>query len=192
MNGELVETYRLASANFCALVADVPDDLWEAPGLGSWTVRELVGHTNRAYTTIEDYLLHPQDPEPPGSSYFSDGAIAQRGRQAVLALGDDPAVSVAATAERVLGLIEASSPESALGSPIGTMTLADYLPSRIAELVIHGMDLAQAISVERPIPESCMRQTLAFVAQRAAKKDSQLVLRALIGRGQLPAGYSVY
>jgi hypothetical protein len=37
-----------------------------------------------------------------------------------------------------------------------------------------------------------MRESLVFVAQRAAGRSGQDVLLALSGRGRLPAGYSVY
>ncbi len=41
-------------------------------------------------------------------------------------------------------------------------------------------------------PASALRETLIFVAQRAARTSGQDVLLALTGRGELPAAYSVY
>jgi hypothetical protein len=100
--------------------------------------------------------------------------------------------TVSAASERVIALIQRSSPDDAIGSPIGTMTLADYLPSRTAELTIHGLDLTQALGVDLAAPTSAVRKSLAFVASRVADGSGSEVLLALTGRGVLPAGYSVF
>ena len=192
MDDGSVIAFRDASRFLVEAVRAVPDSGWDAPGLGNWTVRELVAHANRAHTTVEEYLLRPQLPQPPGSAYFSDEAIAARGREAVLALGDDPTGTVAAASTAVITLIEQSAPEATIGSPAGTMTLAQYLPSRVAELTIHALDIARAVGADLPAPPSALRESVAYVAQRAAGKSGQDVLLALSGRGQLPAGYSVY
>lgn len=72
------------------------------------------------------------------------------------------------------------------------MTLAQYLPSRIAELTIHSLDIARAAGVELTAPTSALRESLMFVARRAATRSGQDILLALTGRGQFPPGYSVY
>lgn len=174
------------------VVRRVPADGWEKPGLGTWTVRELAGHANRAHTTVEEYLRDPRPPEPPDSGYFRPEAIAERGRQAVASLGDDPAAAVAADSARAVALVEATPLDAALGSPMGTTTLGGYLPSRVAELAIHGLDLARATGGDLLPPPSVLEEALVFVARRAAGHQGAAVLRALTGRGQLPAGYSVY
>lgn len=181
-SGFLVETARL-----------VPDDGWDGPGLGSWTRRELAGHANRSHTLLAEYLLRPQPPQPPGSPYFSVAAIAARGRDAVASLGADAAAAIAAASASAIALVGATAPDAVLGSPAGTMTLARYLPSRIAELTIHALDLAGALDADLAPPPAALRESLAFAAAIAARRDQPAaVLRALTGRGQLPAGYSVY
>ncbi|MHB1585380.1 MAG: maleylpyruvate isomerase N-terminal domain-containing protein, partial [Acidimicrobiales bacterium] len=137
MDDERRRTFVEASGYLVAVVGQVPGDAWDRPGLGSWSVRELVAHANRAHTTVEEYLTEPRPPEPPGSDYFLPEAIAERGRQAVAALGDDPAAAVAADAARVVALVGATPLDATLGSPMGTMPLGQYLPSRVAELVVH-------------------------------------------------------
>lgn len=42
---------------------DRPPAPWEAPALGEWSRRDLVGHTSRALLTVEQYLR----PEPSDS-----------------------------------------------------------------------------------------------------------------------------
>jgi uncharacterized protein (TIGR03083 family) len=192
MDDASVTAFRDASRFLVEAVRAVPDSGWDAPGLGNWSVRELVGHANRGHTTVEEYLLRPRQPQPPGSTYFSDEAIATRGRQAVRALGDDPAGAVAAASAAVIALIDQSPPDAKIGSPAGTMTLAQFLPSRVAELTIHALDIVRAVGADLPAPPTALRESLVFVAQRAAGRSGQDVLLALSGRGQLPAGYSVY
>jgi uncharacterized protein (TIGR03083 family) len=180
-----------ASRFLVEVVRHIPEQAWEAVGLGRWSVRELVAHANRGQTTVEEYLLRPQPPQ--GPEYFTDEAIAARARDAVLALGDDPAAAVAAAAERVSALVAASSTDAVIGSPAGTMSLALYLPSRTAELTIHGLDLARSVGLPGAPPPAALTATLAFVARRAAAKPGgAAVLLALAGRGALPPAYSVY
>ena len=76
----MVSTFEAASQFLVQVVQAVPETAWDVPGLGTWSVVQLVAHANRAHTTIEDYLARPQRPEPPGSSYFTPEAIAARGR----------------------------------------------------------------------------------------------------------------
>lgn len=192
MDDALATAFRDASRFLVESVRLVPDGSWDAPGLGSWSVRELVAHANRGQTTVEDYLLRPQEPEPRGSTYFTEEAVAARGREAVLALGDDPVSVVAMTSTRVTTLVENNPLDARIGSPAGTMTLAEYLPSRVAELTIHALDIVHVLGADLAAPRTALQESLVFVAQRAMSKSGQEVLLALTGRTQLPAGYSVY
>jgi hypothetical protein len=154
---------------------------------------ELVAHANRAHTTLEEYLLRPQPPQAPGSAYFSQEAIEARGRQAVAALGDDPKAAVAAASARCTALVGATPGQATIGSPAGTMSLAAYLPSRVAELSIHGLDIARACRAEVAAPPDALVESLRFLTGRAAQRgDGELILLAMSGRSQLPAGFSVY
>jgi hypothetical protein len=138
-------------------------------------------------------LLHPVPPEPEGSTYFSDDSIARRGQEAVDALGDDPAVVVAETARRITELVDVTAGDAALGSPVRTMTLAEYLPSRTAELTVHALDLVSVLDVEVAPPTQALRESLTFMAEVSARRGhGEIVLRALAGRGELPPGFSVY
>ena len=55
----LREAYEVAAELFVNTVEQVGPTQWEQPGLGVWTVRELVGHTSRALLTVELYLAKP-------------------------------------------------------------------------------------------------------------------------------------
>lgn len=111
-----------AAASFADLVAEAVTSPLERPALGEWTLRDLVGHASRAFTTVVDYLtdsppadmspaLAPDgtdlstDDDPVGAcgAYFlaTTGRpelsrdVAERGRQAGRSLGGDPAGAVA-------------------------------------------------------------------------------------------------
>jgi uncharacterized protein (TIGR03083 family) len=193
MDDALAAAFADASRFLVEAVRLVPDDSWDQPGTDAWSLRELAGHANRSHTLLEEYLLRPQPPQPPGSPYFSADAIAARGRDAVTVLGTDPAAAIAAASARTIALIAATAPDAVIGSPAGTMPLRQYLPTRIAELTLHGLDITRALGTELAPPAAAVQQSLAFAAALAARRDdATAALLALTGRGQLPAGYSVY
>ena len=55
--------FARAATEFATLVSFVPRDRFEGPGLGEWTLRELIGHTSRALSTVVDYLAQPAPPQ---------------------------------------------------------------------------------------------------------------------------------
>jgi uncharacterized protein (TIGR03083 family) len=196
MNDALADAFADASRFLVEVVALVPATAWDEPGLGRWTMRDLVGHANRSHTLVEEYLLRPQPPEPRDSPYFSADAIAARGREAAAALGDDPAAVVRAASDAAIALVGRTDPEAVIGSPMGSMSLHAYLPSRIAELTIHGLDITRAAHSGLVPPPAALRESLAFTAviaaQRGGPEAGVTALLALSGREALPPGFSVY
>ena len=183
--------YEQASGYFVGLVEHVGGSEWTSPGLGEWNVLELVAHTNRAHTLVESYLVHPQPAA--GPEYFAESAIAQRARDAVDALGDAPVATVRRDAERALAVIAASPADAVIGSPMGSMALSAYLPSRSAELVIHGLDLARALTLPVAPPADAIIAALEWVGAVASRRKVAVdLLLAATGRAALPPGFSVY
>lgn len=195
--------FRAAASAFAGLVSEIGSPDWDQGALGVWTVRDLVGHTSRSLTTVETYLgTESASPALDGPvAYFlaakallaDPESVAQRGRDAGAALGDEPAARVAEMAERVPALVEASAYDAPVGTPIGPMTLATYLPTRIFELTVHTLDLARALDVPRPpglapgIAASCE-----LAGQLAAQSpDAAAFLSASTGRTSLPAGFTI-
>ncbi len=175
---------------------------WEETALGEWTVRSLVGHTSRALLTVEAYLAHPAATVEVSTSveYFrralatvaDPAAVAQRGRDAGIALGVDPHSAVVDIAERVVGVTNAHSGEALLTTPIGGMRLVDYLPTRTFELTVHTCDLAVALGVPFNVPEAAAAESLTVLGGLAARPDvAGPLLLAATGRQRLPAGFSV-
>jgi hypothetical protein len=192
MDGAVASAFADASRFFVDVVEEIGVNDWEKPGLGAWNVLELVAHANRAHTTLEGYLIDPQPPARVATEYFSDEAIAARARAGVVALGEDRATAVATTSARVIALVEATAGDATLNTPAGPVTLSRYVPSRIAELTIHSLDLIRALDLKIEAPRSALKESLTFASDRALTRQPEAVLFALSGRGPLPAGYSIY
>jgi len=176
-------------------------DRWAEPGLGEWDVRALVGHTSRSLLTVEAYLARPaQTAEiPSAADYFratramaAGPAVAQRGRDAGDALGDDPASAVAEIAARVVPLVDAQDGGALLTTIAGGMRLEDYLPTRTFELAVHTSDLARALDEPLDVPATSAVQALGLVTELAAGDGrAGMLLLAATGRTGLPPGWSV-
>jgi uncharacterized protein (TIGR03083 family) len=171
--------FRAAAGGFVALLSGMGDEDWSRGALGVWTARDLAGHTTRALLTVEAYV-HPTrsvaDPSCEDAvAYYrasravvNPDAIAQRGRQAGQELGAHPAEAVAQIAARVLALVDSSADDALVKTPVGSMTLSGYLPTRTFELVVHGLDLAAAVGLKTPPQfEGPIRECLLTAAELA-------------------------
>jgi uncharacterized protein (TIGR03083 family) len=197
--------FSAAAEGFVAVVAAVGDDAWDRPALGEWSVRDLVGHTSRALSTVETYLadapveitLH--DPldylRAALQGQVDHSLVAARGKAAGVALGDDPAAAVAELVARITALVDATADDAPVRLAVldAGLTLRTYLPTRTLELTVHTLDLADAVGTSPPpILEGPIAACLTLVAAAAgARPDAAGVLLALTGRRGLPAGFSV-
>ncbi len=182
-------------------IAGQVGDRWEAPGLGEWTVRDLVGHASRSLVTVEDYLdAEPGEVTiPTALDYYlavreaaRAPGVAERGRQAGAAMGDDPVDFLSALAERVLIKVAATADDAFVATIAGGMRLVDYLPTRTFELVVHSADLGVALGVPADPPvgaaDSALQLAGALVREQGSTAD---VLLALTGRRPLPEGFTL-
>ena len=193
--------YREAVDFFLGLVAQVPDDRWDYPALGVWTVRDLVGHASRAMSTLLEYVDRPApraDLHAPAEYFLqvrgilSPTAIAKRGRESGRALGDRPLQALRDLAARSLQALDRAPDGVLLLTSAGGMRLADYLPTRVFELVVHSLDLARALEVEATPPPEASRVCFQLLEELARRQGMEgRVILALTGRLPLPAGYSV-
>ncbi len=77
-------------------------------------------------------------------------------------------------------------------SPGGGMRVADWLPTRTFELVVHGQDIADAAGVAFAAPAAAVADAAAQAARTAiATGRAPVLLRALTGRGRLPHDFTV-
>ena len=182
------ETFSDAVAFFLDVVSQVPDDAWTNEALGVWNVRDLVGHTSRAIQLVEEYATEGTT----RSGFGTPDEIAERGRQAGRALGDDPLGALRALAGRVLALVERLPDDHPVHTPGGARPLSRYLPTRVAELTIHTVDLANALGVDADPPRECVRATLYVLADYAVRENKGVgAAFALTGRTPLPPGFRV-
>ena len=176
-------------------------DRWAEPGLGEWDVRALVGHASRSLITVETYLqdrAERVDVRSTTEYYLACREIArgrdvvQRGRDAGAALGGDPAGAVAVIAAHVLPLHAAYDGTEIVTTIAGGMRLADYLPTRVFELVVHTLDLGAALGLPGEPPARIAAHALHLVADLAAADNRAApVLLAATGRGGPPNGFTV-
>ena len=182
------EAFEQAVPFFVETAALVRPDQWETPALGIWNVRDLVGHAGRAMLNVEQYATVGAD----RTGFGTADDIAERGRAAGRALGDDPAGAVREIATRVLGLVAGLPDDHPMRTPAGEQPLMQYLASRVSELTIHTVDLAGALGVDVEAPAECWRVTLHGLADRAVQGGTaKEVVFALTGRGALADGFTL-
>lgn len=202
--GVVRAAYTSAAQALVATTARVPADSLDRLGIGAWSVRELIGHASRAFSTVEAYLdttdpgpvtlAHPLDYYAafPTTAAGDDVAIAERGKEAGRSLGDDLAGAVAALAARVLERVAAEPDDAPVATPAGTMRLIDYLPSRVFELTVHRLDICRAVGFDEATdgPELAVSAVLAAgIASLGCEVPAMLL--ALTGRRRLPATFSI-
>jgi len=209
------QLFATTAAWFVEVVDALPtpaDDpaLWTTPALGAWDVRALVGHTNRALLTVAAYLSAKDSPDDShdvqdavgylratAGSVADPDDVAARGVAAGAALGSEPAAAVALARDRALAAVDTAGREARI-TVVGSLRLPvdEYLRTRVLELVVHGDDLVRAVAgaghvVDVAVPAESVRASSLLLAEAAVRRgDGPLLLRALSGRGTLPAGYS--
>jgi uncharacterized protein (TIGR03083 family) len=197
-------TFRSAATAFADLVRAIPDTAWDGTGLGEWDLRALVGHASRSLITVSTYLRTPADREDVTSpaDYYAwvrehlatadAAAIVERGRQAGRDLGEHPAATVDTLLERALNDVAAvDDPLITVFGGLG-LRLSTYLPTRVFELAVHGLDVARAAGVDFTLPDDVLAEATVLAARISVRLGSATpVLLALTGREPLPPSFSV-
>jgi uncharacterized protein (TIGR03083 family) len=151
-----VQESRAAEATLGA----IPAEAWPRPGLGEWTLAELVAHLIRGVTRIDAYL----DTDPGGDAPVCDrvgyyravadpagtdrAAAAARARAE--AAGVDPVELPARFAAGWRASAERAAREPAarlIATIIGPMRLDEYLATRVLEVVVHHGDVRAALDL---------------------------------------------
>jgi len=197
-------TFRSAATTFADLVRAIPESAWDGPGLGEWDLRALVGHASRSLITVSTYLqtrADHKDVTSPADYYAwvrehlttaDAGAIVERGRQAGRDLGEHPAETVDSLLERALD--DVAAVEDPLITVIGGLglRLSTYLPTRVFELAVHGLDVARATGLDFALPDDVLADATVLAARISVRLGTATpVLLALTGRSELPSGFSV-
>lgn len=193
--------YRQAVAFFMDVAARVRPDQWDAPALGEWSVRDLVGHASRSITRVEEFGSRRASAVdvPSAAAHFrqslgrpnANAQVAERGREAGRTLGGDPLAAMREDWARAEQVLDATPEDEVIAYDNGGILFADYLETRVFELSIHALDLANAIGVEAEPPREALAVALRTLADLALEsgRGAQLALAAT-GRGPLPDGFS--
>jgi uncharacterized protein (TIGR03083 family) len=202
----IVSSYAAAARAVCDLVGQIPDDMWEGPGLDEWNLRDLVGHTSRSLVTVIEYLVRPVAEEvlPSASAYlsatgaalsrgtFEASSVTERGREAGRGLGQDPATRFRELVDEAVRVAEAADLELVVHTIFGGMRVASYLPTRTFELCVHGLDISAATGIAVDLPAAAVEEAASLASVTAAQRGlGPEVLLALTGRRSLPQGFSV-
>lgn len=139
------------------LAAMTAADLDRPTRLGDWTVQQLVAHLVRGLDRIPAYLAAPDHPavETDWLDYWSraadtdPAAISRRAREFAQAINGRRVIDVwRETVEVALGEGEATPADRRVGTPFGGIRLDHYLPTRVLEITVHGLDLRAALGLE--------------------------------------------
>lgn len=202
------DTYLAAADAFADLVVRLPADGWQAPGLGEWTRRDLLGHVvSSALRQVPEVLANPAGHQeilsPEGYWVLARAASADRYAAAVKAshedarrtgegLGEDPADQVWHLIGEAAAALATVGDLDIVETAAGGMRVADWIPTRTFELAVHGLDLAAAADAPFQLPGDVLAESAAIAARVAvALGEGPLLLRALTGRTALPAAFSV-
>ena len=165
-----------AFAEECAAVdltlAAVGADAWRGPGLGSWTMTQLVAHMVRGASRIDQYLDQPVDGPVAADriTYWhgvADEAAAVAQRAVTEAEGVDPATLPArfATAwHRSVDRAQQLPADHVVATLRGPMRLDEYTATRVVEMAVHHTDVARALSVP-PVMTPAAAQMTASVLE---------------------------
>jgi uncharacterized protein (TIGR03083 family) len=198
----VVSHYAASARAVAQSVSSIREDQWEGPGLGEWSLRDLVGHTSRSLVTVIDYLARPVAEEvvhSPAGYYtaiaagtFDAAAVTERGRQAGRDLGEDPAGRFDELVDQAVEVAGKTDPDLVVHTIVGGMRVAAYLPTRTFELCVHGLDIAAAAGVAVDLPAAAVEEACALASAAAARRGlGTTLLLAMTGRGSLPPGFSV-
>jgi hypothetical protein len=149
-------TFRTAAVSFVDLVSRLPAGRWDAPGLGDWTLRELVGHAaSSALRQVPAVLTVPAEGPAVRSAVPSDGVP---GRPAVPAVGS-PEGYFALARQVPADLYAAAEAASARDARETARLLGDDPATTVGELAARATQALAAVADEDVVatPAGAMR-----------------------------------
>lgn len=160
---------RQSWLDWAKLGADLSEGEWERPTrLPGWDVRTLYAHVARSTGVLAAALQEPSDAEPQrtsASAYFAsfrdvrEEAARSVDAAAREAAAEGPARLVASFTEDgplVLDTAEAAG-EATISTVAGTISVPDYLLTRLVEATVHLLDLRHAVPGPGPAPAAVDR-----------------------------------
>lgn len=201
------QAYLDAAQTALALLGDpAVEARWDEPSaLEAFTVGGLAGHLAGQVLGVPDVLATPVPDEPPatlldhytrstwiGAAVDAETNVAIRASSDARA-ADGPAALLERTAAALATLRAALSAEPAgrLVHLAGrwSLTLDDYLTTRLLEIAVHDDDLAVSVGVGTPeLPDAALNPVLALLTTLSVRKHgAPAVLRALARAERAPS-----
>jgi uncharacterized protein (TIGR03083 family) len=188
--GQVLDAFRLEAQGLSRAVAGLSEDEWERPTrCQPWSVRELLGHVRVVIAWLPGMLAAAAPPvgvEVSAAEYYRpDGRFAPQTNAARIGLAQDHAAGLgsgaalaadfAATWQRVDGLCRAEPEDRVVRTRHGdAMLLSQFLVTRVVELAVHGLDLADALGCEpwlTPQSADVVMELLLGPGQQAAAQE---------------------
>lgn len=148
-------------------------ELSRATRLPGWDVQVLAAHLVRGVDRIRAYLTEtlPDEAELTWTSYFTTAMtsttprdVSERARAFAASINDRAVVDVwQVTVDEALRLAAIAHPARYLQSPFGSLRLDHYLPSRVLEVTVHGLDLRAALGLEEVATPPGLAVTVALL-----------------------------
>lgn len=205
--GHVLEAFRLEAQGLSRTMAGLSEDEWDLPTrCEPWSVRELLGHVRVVVAWLPGMLAAPQPGRAEVSAveyYRPDGRFAPQTNAARIGLAQDHAAGqasgaalaedFAATWQQVDRLCRAEPEDRVVRTRHGdAMLLSQFLVTRVVEIAVHGLDVADALGREpwlTPQAGDAVMELLLGPGQVAAARelgwDRPRFLRKATGREPL-------
>lgn len=207
--GRVLEAFRLEAGEVSRAVAGLSEAEWDLPTrCEPWSVRELLGHVRVVIAWLPGMLDAPPPDKAEVSAveyYRPDDRFAPQTNTARIALAQDHvarqasgaalADDFAATWQRVDRLCRAEPEDRVVRTRHeDAMLLSQFLVTRVVEVAVHGLDLAEALGREPWLTPQAAEVVLELLlgpdqmtASLELEWDQPKFLRKVTGREPLDA-----
>jgi hypothetical protein len=210
---EIKDAYVEAADSVVELLArDELAAAWDRPSaLAEWTVGGLAGHlAGQVFTVVEILQADPSDDGPiPLDEHYARAAWVEAGvddevNVGIRAGGDQHAAAgpadllgrVVAARDQAAALLASQPADRVVLVPWQgwSLTLDDFLATRMMEIAVHSDDLAASVGVDAPVlPDEVLHPVIALLTRLAVRRHGQsAVLAALTRSERAPATISAF
>jgi uncharacterized protein (TIGR03083 family) len=209
-HGGVLEAFRLEAEELSRAVAGLPESAWDRPTrCEPWSVRELLGHVRVVIAWLPQMLDGPAPDKAEVSAaeyYRPDDRFSPQTNAARLGLAQDHAAGhvsgaalaedFAATWQQVDQMYRGEAEDRVVRTRHGdAMLLSEFLLTRVVEIAVHGLDLADALGREPWLTAEAGTAVLELLlgpdqldgAARELGWDRPTFLRKVTGRAALDA-----
>jgi len=159
-----LKLFQAECARAEATLRGISGDDWQRPGLGEWTLHQLAVHLTRGAGRLAVYLSQPIDGPPVKDrvSYFqydpeqvAPGVAARAMQEAAELQPADVADTFAVAWRAGVQAAGEGAADQIMATPFGPMYVAEYVATRVLEMVVHHMDVRRALDLAPdPDPEA--------------------------------------